>query len=216
MRIGGDFMSGRFLTPALVICVCVLGRAGALGRWWPVALTAAIGIGSLSPPRPPFTGADYGSGTWQRISKAGIADERRFYYPATGLLRMHRRFPTPDTDEPERVERYLAQGRRVVQRDMVGFFGMAAGRRLHIVDVLGLGDPLLARLPTQRPWRVGHYYRAVPEGYIETLQDGVNRIRDPKIAAFYDTLQLVTRGPLWSAARWRGIVMLNLGLEDWR
>ena len=216
LRIGGDFMSGRFLTPALIVAVCLLARVApvVLRRWWPLAMAGAIGVGTLSPPRPLFTGVNYGEGTWQRISKAGIADERRFYYPATGLLRVHRRFPTPDTDEPKRVQRYLSQGRWVVQRDMVGFFGMAAGRRLHVVDVLGLGDPLLARLPAARPWRVGHYYRVVPEGYIETLQDGVNHIRDPKIAAYYDTLRLVTRGPLWSRSRLWAIVALNLGLVD--
>ena len=215
VRIGGDFMSGRFLTPALMVSVCLLARfAPAVWRSrWPFVLAAAIGVGILSPPRPPFTGADYGEGTWQRISKAGIADERRFYYPATGLLRKHGRFSTPTTDEPKRVQRYLTEGRWVVQRDMVGFFGTAAGRRLHVVDVLGLGDPLLARLPTQRPWRVGHYYRVVPDGYIETLQEGVNRIRDPNTAAYYETLRLVTRGPLWSGARLRAIVALNLGRQ---
>ena len=215
VRIGGDFMSGRFLTPALMVSVCLLARFGlpALRGWWPLVMAGAIAVGCLSPPRPPFTGVEYGEGTWQRISKAGITDERRFYYPATGLLRMNRRFPTPVTDEPERVQRYLTEGRSVVQRDMVGFFGMAAGRRLHVVDVLGLGDPLLARLPTQRPWRVGHYYRVVPDGYMETLQGGVNRIRDPNVAAYYDTLRLVTQGPLWSGARLRAIAALNSGQQ---
>ena len=216
VRIGGDFMTGRFLTAALMVSVCVLARFGPaiVRRWWPLAMAGAIGLGSVSPPRPLFTGADYGDGAWQRISGAGIADERRYYYPATGLLRMHRGFPTPDTDEPERVQRYLTAGRRVVQRDMVGFFGMAAGSRLHVVDVLGLGDPLLARLPTQSPWRVGHYYRIVPDGYMETLDEGVNRIRDPNLAEYYDALRLVTQGPLWSTARFRAIVELNLGLTD--
>jgi arabinofuranosyltransferase len=215
VRIGGDFMSGRFLTPTLMVSVCLMARfaPAVVQRWWPMAMAGAIAVGSLSPPRPLFTGVDYGEGTWQRIARSGIADERRFYYPSTGLLRMHRRFPTPDTDEPERVQRYLSEGRWVVQRDMVGFFGAAAGRRLHVVDVLGLGDPLLARLPTQHPWRVGHYYRVVPEGYMETIQEGVNRIRDPQIAAYYDTLKLVIQAPLWSGARWRAIVVLNLGRQ---
>jgi arabinofuranosyltransferase len=91
---------------------------------------------------------------------------------------------------------------------------MAAGRGLHVVDVLGLGDPLLARLPTQPPWRVGHYYRIVPDGYMETLEEGVNRIRDPNLAEYYDALRLVAQGSLWSTARLRAIVELNLGLKD--
>jgi arabinofuranosyltransferase len=215
VRIGGDFMSGRFLTSAFVAALCLGSRAAPplidrWDRWWPLALAAVIGLGSLSPPRPPFTGSDYGEGDWRRMPASGIVAERRFYYQASGLMRAGRRFHTPDTDEPKRVERYLSQGRRVVLRDMVGFFGYAARRRLHVVDVLGLGDPLIARLPAQQPWRIGHFYRIVPDGYVESLEQGVNRIRDPALAAYYDQLKLVTQGPLWNAARVRAIVSLNL------
>ena len=63
------------------------------------------------------------------------------------------------------------EGRKVVVRDAVGFFGFAAGPDVHVVDQAGLGDALLARLPPeQRPqWRIGHFFRTVPPGYVESL-----------------------------------------------
>jgi arabinofuranosyltransferase len=216
VRIGGDFMSGRFLTAPFLMALCIVGRCmpAAVTRRWPVALAGIVVIGCLSPPRPFMSDSAYGSGDWRRIPASGIVDERRYYYQVSGLLRMTRYAPTPTTDEPARARKYLDDGRRVVPRDAVGYFGVAAGRRLHVVDVLGLGDPLMARLPTQRPWRIGHFYRAIPEGYIETLESGTNQIRDPQLASYYDTLRLITTGPIWSWTRMRAIVEMNLGRHD--
>ena len=216
MAVGGDFMTGRFLTPALMTAVCLFARfpIAFVTRAWIVPFAVVIVVGSLSPPRPVMADASYGGGIWRRIPKTGVTDERRYYYPVSGLLRMNRLNPTPPTDEPARARRYLSEGRHVVPRDAVGFFGVAAGRRLHVVDVLGLGDPLLARLPTERPWRIGHFYRKIPDGYLETLESETNQIRDPRLAQYYDALRLVTRAPLWSRERLHAILALNLGSKD--
>ena len=106
-----------------------------------------------------------------------------------------------------------AAGQRVATRDMVGMFGYAAGPDLHVVDLFGLGDPLLARLPAMAPWRIGHFQRALPAGYIDTLRTGTNRIEEPALARYYADLQTITRGALFSRDRWRAIVAMNLGRE---
>jgi arabinofuranosyltransferase len=211
LLVGGDFMSGRFLTPAFAMAVSFLCReAGSLSRRAAPATTVGIvGLG-LCGPAPALLG-QVGTASPPGIPASGIVDERRYYAEATGLLRYSRQVPSPRTDEPYRVRRYLSEGRTVVLRDAVGFFGFYAGRRLHIVDVLGLGDPLIARLPSERPWRIGHFYRRVPAGYEATLQSGQNRIEDPGVAAYYDDLMLVVRGPIWSARRWAAIWRLNTG-----
>ena len=107
---------------------------------------------------------------------------------------------------------------------VVGLTGFAAGPEVHLVDRHGLADPLLARLPAialaRRPdrqgktWRPGHGLRPVPEGYLETLETGVNRIRDPRLARYYEALRTVTRGDLWDSGRWRTALELNLGRYD--
>jgi arabinofuranosyltransferase len=96
----------------------------------------------------------------------------------------------------------------------IGFFGFAAGPEVHVVDMLGLADPLLARLPARRPWQIGHYYRRIPDGYMETLGSGTPRFADPGVAAYYEKLRLITRGPLWAGERWRAIVGMNTGKYD--
>jgi arabinofuranosyltransferase len=87
----------------------------------------------------------------------------------------------------------------------VGMAGYYVGPDRHIIDTLALCDPLLARLPAIPPWRIGHYQRAIPEGYFESVDTDTNLVRDPEIAALYDRIRLATRAPLWTRERWRAI-----------
>src|SRR5581483_9655347 len=86
------------------------------------------------------------------------------------------------------------RGERFFLTDAAGFIGYAAGPTVHLLDWNALGDALLARLPADVPWRVGHYRPSLPAGYVDTLQSGRNVIRDPDIAAYYDKLRLVNAG----------------------
>jgi len=63
-------------------------------------------------------------------------------------------------------------------------------------------------------WRAGHYRRDVPPGYADTLRGGLNVIQDPGLAAFYEPLRLVTRGPLADRRRLVDIWRLNTGYYD--
>lgn len=103
---------------------------------------------------------------------------------------------------------------------MIGYY---AGPAAHIIDPFGLSDALLARLPATRErydiythdyWRIGHFMRKVPAGYVQTWETGRNSIVDPALAAYYDRLVLLTQGRLWDAARWREIVRFNFGVND--
>jgi arabinofuranosyltransferase len=216
VRVGGDFMSGRFLTADFFWIVLALPQLRyPLPAWTvslPMVLIALLARGGSAPPL--ATTAEFGTGPGRGIPPNGIVDERFYYYQATGLLRTDRIFHPPLSEEPQRVQRMLEQQRYVVPRDAVGLFGFHAGRRLHVVDVLGLGDPLLARLPTQRPWRIGHFYRRIPEGYEQSLATGRNVIEDANLRRYYDDLLLAIRGPLWSPERWGAIARLNLGTDD--
>jgi arabinofuranosyltransferase len=99
----------------------------------------------------------------------------------------------------------------------MGYFGYAAGPTKHIVDYCALTDPLLSHLPTctpapRRGWKSGHFYRMLPEGYLESLITGENRIANPAIRAYYDDLRLAARSPdLWSLERMKAIWRLNTG-----
>jgi arabinofuranosyltransferase len=53
--------------------------------------------------------------------------------------------------------------------------------------------------------------RDVPDGYLETLSTGTNRLRDRGLAEYYDHLSLVTTGPLLSSKRLRTVAELLAG-----
>ena len=149
--------------------------------------------------------------------KHGIGDERAFYYPHTGLLRRWLGLA--------RVEDHVWALRGRAARDAgldwaqgqaLGFYGFYAGPRVHILDMVGLGDPLLARIDSRRSWRIGHFERRVPRGYVDTLRSRTNQIADPDLAAYYDALSRLTRDPLFDAERLGTIVRFNLGAFDSR
>lgn len=92
VRIGGDFMSGRFLAAPLLCAVVLLSRyrlpSDLLPRVIPFAVVLLIGL--TSPRSPLLTDASYGTHGEGGINERGIADERAWYYQSTGLLKTTR------------------------------------------------------------------------------------------------------------------------------
>jgi arabinofuranosyltransferase len=214
--IGGDFMSGRFLTAPLLIAVALLTR-----RAWPrrglvpaVAVTM-IALSFVSPRPSTFvSGPDYGHSRAipDLMNDVGVADERAVYYPTTGLMRA--------LPEERSIPKHYWSRIGIEMRERaapveiypnVGFVGFFAGPSVHIIDCNALTDPLLARLPVDTAWRIGHFGRQIPAGYPRSVAERRNVIDDPELAAFYDHLSLIVSGPLWSPDRLRKIVRLNTG-----
>jgi arabinofuranosyltransferase len=212
VRVGGDFMSGRFLTAPLFCAVALISRfeLPLASPLTPAATATIIALGLFATARPPLTSQDDAMNPPPRaIGIAGVTDERAFYYRYTGLLRWTRDVPLPHFQwETEGREARANPG--VFVRAQIGLFGYFAGPGVHVVDVLALADPLLARLPAQPKWRIGHFERRVPQGYVETLQDGRNVIVDADTAMKYERLKVVTREPIWSRRRWRAIAAVNM------
>lgn len=214
--VGGDFMSGRFLAAPLCVAAILLARADMrpVTAWTGLVVMLVLGLGASR--CPVWSGSDYAH---EVIPRHGVADERGWYYPHTGLLRWRRERPLPDhrwvlwgRDLRRRAE----SGERIVYvQDGVGFLGYEAGPEVVVVDVLALGDPLLARLPARDArtgrWRIGHFERELPEGYLETVYRGENVLGDRRLAGYYEQLSLVTRGPLLSWGRLAAIWRLNTG-----
>ncbi|MBX3463202.1 MAG: hypothetical protein KF830_08520 [Planctomycetes bacterium] len=222
VRVGGDFMQGRFLLPPFVLALWCLARAERPLRGWRLEAVLAVALlaGALAAPphwlRAPA--ADPIQYTPEQIAAAhGIVDERRNYYGTQGLLSPLRhgtlefgamnRFPIVWPEE--RTTRWLAVG------GATGAFGYGAGTLGHLVDPL-LCDPLLARLPAHRPaeWRIGHVLRRIPEGYLESLAAGENRILHPGLRRYYDALRTATTAPIWAGERWRTLLALWAGAYD--
>jgi arabinofuranosyltransferase len=211
--IGGDFMSGRFFAAPLLVAVTVLMNTDLqrlkAGRFALFALILGVGLSSSYSPVLP--GFNRNAGT----DSNRVTDEKGNYWPNTALLRARRQAQWPDHDWAQEGRAARIQSPGVVEKGSVGFYGYFAGPEIHVVDLLGLADPLLARLPPVDPhWSIGHFGRRAPEGYIETLATGENHIRDPNLAVYYDKLSLVTRGNLFNLRRLGEIWKLNTGAYD--
>jgi arabinofuranosyltransferase len=218
VRVGGDFMSGRFLTAPFVLAFVVLLEAAAavpVRTRWSVAVALII-LGLAWPRSPVWSGKAYGTGPERVDEEWGIVDERAIYFQSTGLLNAGPPRSMPRHPWADEGRRARAVGDPVVSRMGIGFFGFCAGPGVHVVDGHALTDPLLARLPanTRKGWHIGHFYRMVPDGYLETLRTGRNQIADPDLAAYYDRLALVIRGPLADRERLRSLWLLGTGGYD--
>jgi len=209
--IGGDFMSGRFFSAPFLVCAFLLCSRLDTRRsvGFVLAGTVVLALASPSPTLVPPGKRNLGR-------QNGISDERAFYFPGTGLINYRSGRPYPS-------HRYFGAGRelansphRVVVRRYVGFLGFSAGPELIIIDRMALTDPLLSRLPTADPerWRIGHFERELPRGYVETVGAAENHLFDASLREYYDRLRVVTQGPLWSWRRLEAIRDLNTGRLD--
>jgi arabinofuranosyltransferase len=220
--IGGDFMSGRFFSAPLLIAIACLATSDWLQprATFELALAGAVVVVLLGDPPPAFTPRDFGvRSTKQALNRFGIHDARAEFFLIDSLAHAAEMRPElPDHPWTILARRYKrAAERDASQRvqviDAIGHAGYYAGPKVHVVDGWALGDPLLARLPAVFG-AIGHYTRALPDGYLETLRDDANHIADPNLARYYAALARITRGPLWSTQRWRDILRMNTGGYD--
>ena len=222
IRIGGDFMSGRLLSAPLICAAVILCRVSTLrlDRWVGAFVYATIVVIGITSLRSTLFGSGIspnGAVPASLIGPSGIADERLVYFQEAGLVNVTRAMrPVGGRVKNPAVPDLLSSGTqlRVEQLAQVGYHGYYAGPAVHVIDQLGLGDPLLARLPSIGSWRIGHFYRGLPDGYRETVETGVNHLQDPGLIAYYNRLSAITRGPVFSRARLQTILRMNLGGYD--
>ena len=227
VAIGGDFMSGRFLTGPLFWSVALVATRCSFSPKGAAAVLTVVLLAIFFTPHPPLTsGRDYGA--WEdKGSGRGIADERAFYYLEAGLLRGKQDDLLRNSKRPQWGRRWATEAQQraaagitdtyVAAADAIGYAGFYAGPRVHILNPLALTDPLLARLPPVKnpQWRIGHFARAIPDGYVKTLQRGENLIADERLAAYYERLALITRGRLLDGERLVEIWSFNTGKYDY-
>lgn len=217
LYIGGDFMSGRFFSTPLILSVALLVRrveaSSTLEKYIWISLILLLGL--LIAPIKSFSNP-LESNLTTFDNTTGIADEKNGYYRFTNLLLLSRREDLALYPFAEYGLQLRSEKTKVAVVPGIGMIGYFAGPHTHIIDELGLGDPLLARLkPTDvKDWRIAHFKRDVPAGYENTLADGENKIKDPALAEYYDKLYLIVSGELWTIERWEAIWKMNTGQYD--
>jgi arabinofuranosyltransferase len=214
LRIGGDYMSGRFLAAPLLVSVLVLSRVKLEAPLETVATFAMLlGVG-FSGLRPPLLTSDQYVGLGSSVQS--VDDERGYRHDDTSLLKFNK-----DHGLRNRggwvADAHSARnsGAKVRVFKNIGYYGFFAGPGLHVIDPYGIGDPLVARMPftdSMGHWSSGHFYHQIPDGYAEAAIDE-GKIKDPKVQAYWEKLKLVTRGPVFDRQRLIEVVKFNVGMN---
>lgn len=220
IKIGGDFMEGRFLTLPLICAAIILSQVHFKNIATPAYLVVSglLILTAINIPNPTIRLNDLGpidSGPIH-IGENGILNERLLYYGGTGLLNARRNDELPNFYWGIDGERARNEKAPLIERLGIGLFGYYAGPDVYILDRLALADPLLSHLPMQQDvdWRIGHYERMIPAGYKETVLLEQNVIEDADLALFYDKMSIITRSSLTSPQRLVEIWKMNTGQYD--
>ena len=213
IRIGGDFMEGRFLGVVLVLLVVVAMTdiavrssgternlvAGVGTRAFAGSMAIGVSIALVSGSPVPWQSEALSGERWSYKASgyADVADERGYFIDRgqsfwngqeiRHLDGLFRGFSVAD-DLPAAVE---------VACGGLGLKGLRAGSTVHVIDVCALTDPVLARIAYQERnfrWRAGHYRRPIPDGYIEAVATAdLSRIVDPSVRAHVEAVWDVVR-----------------------
>lgn len=230
IRVGGDFMVGRYFAGIFFVSVMLIIYADRSGvrlfnrydnsRALPVMLLSCMMLLCVTRPLAEFAMFDPVSG-YNGITQ--ITDERRAYFPYTSSLSRIRCYISGKED-PVNAAWDDTDVRSAISSGMHGsIFDIASGilvyrygDRIYMQDRYALGDPLLVHLPASRSghWRTGHMQRDLPSGYEQSLACGQNMISDSDLHAFYDNVLSITRDPVLSHERLRRVADMNLGRYD--
>lgn len=221
--IGGDFMIGRFFSGVVFLSVVaiIISNPQPTQFLWGLMGTLLF-VGVFNPLNPWYTPINTAR-TEMYTHPSGVIDERHFYAkPRTASVALLNLSRYGILNPYAYINRSIAQiyepreSENYINCDCTGTMGIALGPRAVLIDNYALFDPLIARLPALYDpyWRIGHFRRTIPIGYMESFQSGQNQIADPDIATLYDIFQRITQGPLWDTQRIALIYRLNTGQYD--
>ncbi|MEI1279218.1 hypothetical protein V6Z05_12900 [Leptospira venezuelensis] len=208
--IGGDFMAGRFFALPFVACMFLFVELSPiiLPR---VSVLFFIALFLLNQNSYLYITKEY---TRLRNDRE-IQDEKGAYFRSTNFIRSlkFKDFPTHGwADAGRKYKKAPKDPGKACATINVGFYGYFSGETHKIVDANALTDPLLSKLKSVSNWRVGHYTRNIPLGYLESVSSGENQILDPNLKVYYDRLKLLTESQdLFTKERFVEILRENLG-----
>ncbi len=219
VHVGGDYMLGRFYTVAVVTSLCcIVLRFRERSGWQNIIMTLVVccwGLQSV------VNFANVSIACWKSralclVQNHGIMDTWVAAYDTDGLHRRDgsmRNHPGNNWMKDAGNLRKYPPDHPVILGN-VGQIGYYAGSAVHIVDVFGLGDMFVARIPVHgRFFLTGHRPRPIPKGYLATFSGDYSKI-DPKLVQSVLLSASVTRGDLWNIARFYHIYLLNSGWLD--
>lgn len=216
IKIGGDFMSGRYFSVLLLAAsVLILKMTDMNFSRTNLAMLGLIVVLGLSASNP-----DLRNHITKHVDvrNYGITDERVVYFRTLALINLDWKTRRPNHIWVQQGLEHKAKGRVLSIGPANGLFAFYAGPNLHVVDTHGLGDPLLARLPAYHTsnFIIGHFFRAVPEGYWKYKRSFGDQIKDKNLREYYQKLSILIHSKkLFSKERLLTIWRFNTGYYDY-
>jgi arabinofuranosyltransferase len=171
--IGGDFMTGRFLTALCLTSILLLitefkKSASVTSLLFVSALTCCL-----------FKAPGLPSNAYSFIKENGLANEGAFYFQEYGLPNLAKIYI--NHEYPHHVD----HGMKIKNsKDTVflvynlGITGYFAGTKKILFDYCGLADPVIARMPSylniEKGFRPGHVSRKINQSYINLIRKRQN------------------------------------------
>jgi arabinofuranosyltransferase len=230
--IGGDFMAGRHLTVIYLLSLIIIFYAlrfqmskSSLSCF--IGITLLFGLyNSYSPMMNELLYTQYNHCHIQ----TSMEDEKKAFYKFNVYRYIYNKiffkkdlnilYYGSDNLYPSNKDHVYSNGDKMVllRKFIFGRNAYFIKRKYHniiTVDMIGLSDELLSRLPAYKnKWRVGHMVRIVPKGYLNTLLTGQNRLYDKKISKYYDYLNKIVSGDLFDIERLKVIFLFNLSFYN--
>ncbi len=219
VKIGGDFMTGRFLTAPLLVSVAIISNQLTAKRSQLVGMGIVILLGGFSLRSPLWS-----SNMVQYLpafpisDRNGISDQRLHYFgnERKGQFNsfVENGFRDFELGSEFAGDQWRFTGfEKVYIAEALGKPGYKKGPNIYVTDYYALTDALLARLPVSE-WEIGHFRREFPEGYLQTLETGENEIADPDLSLYYSKLKFIITGSLTDWNRIVEIWKFNTGQYD--
>ena len=215
VRIGGDFMLGRFFAVPVFIAVgqilfavSVMNFGNFLSKQkiYFTLLLLLIFFGAIRG-YPFVSGTNY-TPKLSELSKLGfIENERGHNYRITGLFSAQRdSWPQINDQISYRPSKYSTTC------SLLGGISIF-NKQNYIIDLCGLSDPFLSRIKAVETenWRPGHNFRKLPTDYGEFLIGNVESIPDLELGDLLFDVDLMARGVIFSKERFEAIWRVNSG-----
>ncbi|TGK62398.1 hypothetical protein EHQ27_11840 [Leptospira wolffii] len=199
LSVGGDFMAGRFFGYIILLFGLSIARMDSFEWKEKVFAFAFLIIYSFAFSDSPIRMPDEDTISAKRvIGKEGITDERLYYYNLTSLIS---RGASSSLLIPLAEKRQiLPPEKRVFVTRNIGFVGFLMGPKYHIVDFYALSDPLLSRIFGFG--RIGHKIRAIPAGYLDSIESGKNQLSSSDLREYYEGIRVLTQADIFDSRRW--------------
>jgi arabinofuranosyltransferase len=180
VRVGGDFMHARLLMPSVFLALCPVAVLPVTRRATAVSAALLVGAAVWAGASMAVLRIDYA----EDVAPSGIADERGFYamlagveHPVTladhggaGVSAYTGRVLDAARDGRDEIVLQVvpvrpstplevlapSSGGMVLSVGNAGFYGVAAGRSVFVIDGFGLTDPIASHIESGETGRPGH------------------------------------------------------------